>query len=454
MDGRNDSCAYRSSAPATSVPPTPPAWPSSATRSSASTSTRPKVATLQRGEAPFYEPGLEPLLRKHVEAGRLRFTTDLRRGRRVRRRALPLRRHPAAPAQRRRRPELRRRRDRPARRRTCAGPALVVGKSTVPVGTAERLPATLARARARRRRRRAGLEPGVPPRGLRRRGHAPPRPAGVRRAAARGPSACCARSTPTRSRAARPVVVTDFATAELVKVSANAFLATKISFINAMAEVCEASRRRRRRRWPTRSGTTPGSAGSSSTPASASAAAACPRTSGPSCARAGELGRRTRRSPSCARSTRSTSAAATGWSSWPASCSAAGSFAGTGSPCWVRRSSRDSDDVRDSPALDVAGGCTPRARSVTVYDPRPTYTPADRSRAALRRHHARGRAGRGPGAAPDGVAGVPRRRPGRARRVVARPPSSTAQLPRPRRLDRRRLDVRRTRPLRPTVPAG
>jgi len=38
-----------------------------------------------------------------------------------------------------------------------------------------------------------------------------------------------------------PFVVTDLATAELVKVSANAFLATKISFINAMAEVCEAS---------------------------------------------------------------------------------------------------------------------------------------------------------------------------------------------------------------------
>ena len=38
-----------------------------------------------------------------------------------------------------------------------------------------------------------------------------------------------------------PLLVTDFATAELVKVSANAFLATKISFINAMAEVCEAT---------------------------------------------------------------------------------------------------------------------------------------------------------------------------------------------------------------------
>ena len=36
-----------------------------------------------------------------------------------------------------------------------------------------------------------------------------------------------------------PFLVTDYATAELVKVAANAFLATKISFINAMAEVCE-----------------------------------------------------------------------------------------------------------------------------------------------------------------------------------------------------------------------
>ena len=38
-----------------------------------------------------------------------------------------------------------------------------------------------------------------------------------------------------------PRLVTDFSTAELVKVAANAFLATKISFINAMAEVCEAA---------------------------------------------------------------------------------------------------------------------------------------------------------------------------------------------------------------------
>ena len=41
--------------------------------------------------------------------------------------------------------------------------------------------------------------------------------------------------------AGTPLVVTDYATAELVKVAANSFLATKISFINAMAEVCEAT---------------------------------------------------------------------------------------------------------------------------------------------------------------------------------------------------------------------
>jgi UDPglucose 6-dehydrogenase len=41
--------------------------------------------------------------------------------------------------------------------------------------------------------------------------------------------------------AGAPVVVADLATAQLAKVAANSFLATKISFINAMAEICEAS---------------------------------------------------------------------------------------------------------------------------------------------------------------------------------------------------------------------
>ena len=53
--------------------------------------------------------------------------------------------------------------------------------------------------------------------------------------------AAAARSTRRSLAAGTPMVVTDFATAELVKVAANSFLATKISFINAMAEVCEAT---------------------------------------------------------------------------------------------------------------------------------------------------------------------------------------------------------------------
>ena len=99
-----------------------------------------------------------------------------------------------------------------------------------------------------------------------------------------------------------PFVVTDFATAELVKVAANAFLATKISFINAMAEVCEAAgadvtqladAHRLRRR---------ASATGSSAPASASAAAACPRTSARSWPAPGSSAP-TRRCASCTRST-------------------------------------------------------------------------------------------------------------------------------------------------------
>ncbi|CAM5388597.1 UDP-glucose 6-dehydrogenase OS=Streptomyces albaduncus OX=68172 GN=FHS32_006239 PE=3 SV=1 [Streptomyces griseoloalbus] len=120
-------------------------------------------------------------------------------------------------------------------------PALVVGKSTVPVGSAARLAHPP---------RRAG--PG---------GRRTPSWPGTRSSSARAsPSAtpCHPDRIIIGSRASgrekllrevyavplaegSPFVVTDFPTAELVKTSANSFLATKISFINAMAEVCEAA---------------------------------------------------------------------------------------------------------------------------------------------------------------------------------------------------------------------
>lgn len=112
--------------------------------------------------------------------------------------------------------------------------ALVVGKSTVPVGSAERLAAVLPE----------GVELAWNPEFLRE-GFAvqdtlhPDRiVVGVQgergekllREVYAGPVGD-----------GSPFVVTDFPTAELVKTSANSFLATKISFINAMAELCEAA---------------------------------------------------------------------------------------------------------------------------------------------------------------------------------------------------------------------
>jgi nucleotide sugar dehydrogenase len=101
-----------------------------------------KVAALSEGSVPFFEPELEPLLRKHVESGRLRFTTSYAEAadfgdvhfvcvgtpQREGSNAADLRYVFAAVE---------------GLARHLHRPALVVGKSTVPVGTAERLAARL-----------------------------------------------------------------------------------------------------------------------------------------------------------------------------------------------------------------------------------------------------------------------------------------------------------------------
>ena len=139
---------------------------------------------------------------------------------------------------------------------TLPGTALVVGKSTVPVGTAARLAERLAETAP-------DLEVAWNPEFLRE-GHAvddtlrPDRL--VFGVASDRAEALLRRVYAGPIAAGTPVVVTDRATAELVKSAANAFLATKISFINAMAELCEA---RTSRPWPTPSGTTTASAAGS-----------------------------------------------------------------------------------------------------------------------------------------------------------------------------------------------
>jgi UDPglucose 6-dehydrogenase len=197
-----------------------------------------KIAKAARGEAPFFEPGLEPLLRKNLDAGRLRFTdsfaevgafgdvhflcvgTPQAAGGNADLSYL----HAATGAL---APHLTRR-------------ALLVGKSTVPVGTARQLLA-IARAAAP-----AGdlVDLAWNPEFLRE-GYAVQDSLTPDRIVLGVTSERADRTlrevyaTPLAS--GTPGLTMDLETAELIKVAANAFLATKISFINVMAEMCEAS---------------------------------------------------------------------------------------------------------------------------------------------------------------------------------------------------------------------
>ncbi|QGN35622.1 nucleotide sugar dehydrogenase [Microlunatus sp. Gsoil 973] len=199
-----------------------------------------KIDSLRRGEPPFFEPGLAELLADNAATGRLTFTTDAsaateasvhficvgtpqKRGEN----AADLRFVDAAVAG--LLPYLK------------AGD-LVVGKSTVPVGTAQRLAALVAEAEPRAtlvwnpeflREGKAVQDTLQPDRLV----YGMPGDAAAARAAEGVLNAVYHQAI----KAETPVVVTDYATAELVKVAANSFLATKISFINAMAELCEAA---------------------------------------------------------------------------------------------------------------------------------------------------------------------------------------------------------------------
>ncbi|MER2133602.1 MAG: UDP-glucose/GDP-mannose dehydrogenase family protein [Arthrobacter sp.] len=198
-----------------------------------------KITELAAGRAPFFEPGLPELLTETLESGRLSFTTDMAAAegsgvhfvcvgtpQRKGEYAADLRYVDAA--------------------FTALAPYVqpgdvLAGKSTVPVGTASRLADDLAETAP-------GAILAWNPEFLRE-GHAvadtltPDRfvygvPSGDA-----GDAATAALdevyATPLATGTPRQVV--DYATAELVKTAANSFLATKISFINAMAEVCDAA---------------------------------------------------------------------------------------------------------------------------------------------------------------------------------------------------------------------
>ena len=202
-----------------------------------------RIAALSDARPPFYEPGLEPILRKHVESGRLRFTTSYEEvaefgdvhflcvatPQRDGEFAADLRYVDDAIA---------------SLAPLLTRPCVVVGKSTVPVGTAERLAETLAATAPVGEDAVLAWNPE-----FLREGFAVDdtlRPGRLVFGLPEGPGAAAAeamlRSVYVDAIAAdTPVVVADLATAQLAKSAANAFLATKISFINAMAELCEAT---------------------------------------------------------------------------------------------------------------------------------------------------------------------------------------------------------------------
>ncbi|WGD38143.1 UDP-glucose/GDP-mannose dehydrogenase family protein [Lysinibacter sp. HNR] len=198
-----------------------------------------KISALASGKAPFFEPGLPELLEQGVGAGRLRFSTDLSDVKEAQVHFITVG-TPQAPG------------SQAADLRyvdavfegllDVVKPGdLVVGKSTVPVGTAERWA-----------RRYAEVTQDVlvawNPEFLRE-GYAVRDTIVPDRLVYGVPSGMDGEQTADILNevyrpvidGGTPVIITDYATAELVKVSANAFLATKISFINVMAEVAEAA---------------------------------------------------------------------------------------------------------------------------------------------------------------------------------------------------------------------
>ncbi|MGB3481875.1 MAG: UDP-glucose/GDP-mannose dehydrogenase family protein [Mycobacterium sp.] len=200
-----------------------------------------KIAKLAAGEVPFYEPGLGKMLRDNIDSGRLRFTTDYDEAgdfadlhflgvgtpQKKGEYAADLR-HVHAVI------------DQLVPRLTRS--SVIAGKSTVPVGTA----AELAQRAKTLAPNGVDVEIAWNPEFLRE-GHAvsdtlhPDRIVlGVQDGSVRA-EAMLREMYSTMIADGVPFLVADLQTAELVKVSANAFLATKISFINAMSEVCEAA---------------------------------------------------------------------------------------------------------------------------------------------------------------------------------------------------------------------
>ncbi|MDS2171553.1 MULTISPECIES: UDP-glucose dehydrogenase family protein [unclassified Nesterenkonia] len=196
-----------------------------------------KIEHLSRGDLPFHEPGLPELIRRHVDSGRLRFTTDLEAvggwadvhfiavgtPQQAGGTGADLTYVDTAAV---------------SLAQAITKDSLIVGKSTVPVGTARRLSSLIAEES----RDDVSVSLAWNPEFLREGFAVEDTLRPDRLVVGVGSEADEAVLREVYAEALgreTPWVSTDFETAELVKVAANAFLATKISFINAFSEVTE-----------------------------------------------------------------------------------------------------------------------------------------------------------------------------------------------------------------------
>ncbi|WP_308249699.1 UDP-glucose dehydrogenase family protein [Sphaerisporangium fuscum] len=323
-----------------------------------------KIARLQAGELPIHEPGLEQLLRSGLDSGRLRFTTSYEEAAEfgdvhfvcV---GTPQKKNEYAA-------------DvsyldavveslAPHLTRGC----LVVGKSTVPVGTAQRLADKIVRLAPAGELVELAWNPEFLREGFAVQDTMHPDRIVLGVMSDKAEKIMREIYEPMLSEGT-PLVITDYPTAEMVKVAANAFLATKISFINAMAEVCEAAHADVKDlslalSFDERIG------GRFLNPGLGFGGGCLPKDIRAFMARAGELGadqaltflrevdainmRRRARMVDLAREL------------------AGGSFRGCTVGVLGAAFKPNSDDIRDSPALDVAVKIREQGGKVTVYDP-------------------------------------------------------------------------------------
>ncbi|AZM50710.1 UDP-glucose 6-dehydrogenase [Streptomyces sp. WAC 06738] len=352
-----------------------------------------KVELLSTGRVPMYEPGLEDLLRAHVSgvggsSGRLRFTTSYEEAAAFGDVHFVCVNTPQkhgeygcdmsyvdaaidtlAPL--------------------LDRPCLVVGKSTVPVGSAARLARRLAELAPAGEEAELAWNPEFLREGFAVEDTLRPDRIVVGVASERAEKVLReVYAAPLDS--GTPFVVADYPTAELVKTAANSFLATKISFINAMAEICEAAggdvvKLAEAIGYDDR-------IGKKFLRAGIGFGGGClPKDIRAFMARAGELG--VDQALTFLREVDSINMRRRAHMVELAREACGGTFLGRRIAVLGAAFKPDSDDVRDSPALNVAGQIHLQGGQVTVYDPKgmdnarrvfPTLRYAESAKDALR----------------------------------------------------------------------